>query len=234
MTTLAAHGLRRSFLSGDVRTDVVASLSVAVAPGELTLVSGPSGCGKSTLLALLSGLDRPDEGEVHALGIRLSALDTHEREQFRLRHTGFVFQGFNLFPALSAWEQVALPLHYLGLPPAEIRKRADDALAEVGMAGRAHVKPAALSGGEKQRVAIARATAKRPELLFADEPTSALDAHNGQVVIQLLRESAHLHGTTILCVSHDPRLEQRADRVLSMEDGRILRDWRPEGAEAVP
>lgn len=227
MTSLVGTRLSRHFGTGASRTDVITDLSISLDPGELTLVSGPSGCGKSTLLALLSGLDRPNEGEVHALGVSLSGLDVHERERFRLHHTGFVFQGFNLFPALTAREQVELPLHYLRLPAADIRRRAEEALVEVGMASRMNVKPGALSGGEKQRVAIARATAKRPELLFADEPTSALDAANGQVVIQLLRDAARLHGTTILCVSHDPRLEKSADRVLKMEDGRIIRDWRP-------
>jgi putative ABC transport system ATP-binding protein len=223
---LIAESLNKSFVSGAVRTDVLRGLSIEIAAGELTLVSGPSGCGKSTLLAILSGLLRPDSGSVHALGQDLARLKAVELERFRLQHTGFVFQGFNLFPALTALEQVMLPLGYLGLGNEVARKRARAALEEVGLASRLQLKPAELSGGEKQRVAIARALAKEPQLLFADEPTSALDAANGQIVIDTLHRIARTHGATVLCVSHDPRLITHSDRVLAMEDGRILSDQR--------
>jgi putative ABC transport system ATP-binding protein len=137
-----------------------------------------------------------------------------------------VLQGFNLFPALDAVEQVALPLGYLGLDDVKARERAERSLAEVGLAERMRLRPAELSGGEKQRVAIARALAKEPALVFADEPTSALDAANGQIVIDMLHRIARTHGATVLCVSHDPRLVAHADRVLAMEDGKILSDRR--------
>jgi putative ABC transport system ATP-binding protein len=137
-----------------------------------------------------------------------------------------VFQGFNLFPALSALEQVMLPLGYMGVDDRAARERGRAALEEVGLTERMHLLPAELSGGEKQRVAIARALVKQPQLLFADEPTSALDAANGQIVIDTLRRIAHEHGTTVLCVSHDPRLVTHADRVLAMDDGAILGDRR--------
>ena len=224
MSALVAESLVKSFVTGTVRTDVLRDFSVAIEPGALTLVSGPSGCGKSTLLAILSGLLRPDAGRAIALGEDLSRLAPRELERFRLRHTGFVFQGFNLFPALDAIEQVALPLGYLGLDDAQACERARAALAEVGLASRERLRPAELSGGEKQRVAIARALAKKPELVFADEPTSALDAANGQIIIDTLHRIARTHGATVLCVSHDPRLVAHADRVLAMEDGRILSD----------
>ena len=225
--TLQARQVSKSFVSGKLRSSVLQQLSLDVRAGELTLIAGPSGCGKSTLLAVLSGLQRPDEGQVFALGQDLSALAARELERFRLLHTGFVFQGFNLFPALSALEQVELPLDYLGLGKAEARRRAIASLEEVGLAARMRLRPAELSGGEKQRVAIARALAKEPQLLFADEPTSALDAANGQVVIDILHRIARGHGTTVLCVSHDPRLTSHADRLLTMEDGRILTDRDP-------
>ncbi|MEO7431816.1 MAG: ABC transporter ATP-binding protein [Dokdonella sp.] len=224
--SLIAHSLGKSFGSGALRTDVLRDLSIGFEAGELSLVSGPSGCGKSTLLAILSGLLRPDGGRVIALGEDLARLAPVELERFRLRHTGFVFQGFNLFPALTAVEQVALPLGYLGLSNEVALKRARVALEEVGLASRMQLKPAELSGGEKQRVAIARALAKEPQLLFADEPTSALDAANGQIVIDTLHRIARTHGATVLCVSHDPRLATHADRVLAMEDGKILSDLR--------
>ena len=226
MSTLVADSLQKSFVTGSVRADVLRGLSIEIDAGELTLVSGPSGCGKSTLLAILSGLLRPDGGRALALGEDLSRLKPRELEHFRLRHTGFVFQGFNLFPALTAIEQVALPLGYLGLDNDAARKRARGALEEVGLGPRMTLRPAELSGGEKQRVAIARALAKEPQLLFADEPTSALDAANGQIVIDTLHRIARTHGATVLCVSHDQRLIAHADRVLAMEDGRILSDRR--------
>lgn len=231
---LRAEGIAKAFVSGKVRTQVLDGLTLSIEAGELTLISGPSGCGKSTLLAILSGLQKVDAGRVIALGSELGGLDSRALERFRLLHTGFVFQGFNLFPALTALEQVELPLHYLGLSSRQARERAAQSLDEVGMTPRMHLRPSELSGGEKQRVAIARALAKQPELLFADEPTSALDAANGQTIIDILHRIARTHGTTVLCVSHDPRLIRHADRVLSMEDGRILSDRRPAPPAATP
>ena len=224
--SLEAVRLEKSFVSGIVQVHVLQGLSVSLQPGELSLISGPSGCGKSTLLSLMSGLQKPDGGRAMALGQDLAKMSIGALEKFRLRHTGFVFQGFNLFPALTALEQVQLPLGYMGLKNGETLRRAKDALDEVGLSHRSHMRPAQLSGGEKQRVAIARAIAKQPQLLFADEPTSALDAESGQRVIDLLHRAARSHGTTVLCVSHDPRLVRHADRVLGMEDGAIRSDWR--------
>jgi len=224
--SLQAVQVHKSFVSGVVRVQVIEGLTLAVYPAELTLISGPSGCGKSTLLSLLSGLQQADAGQAIALGENLGALSVRALERFRLHHTGFVFQGFNLFPALTALEQVQLPLGYLGLSDRESEQRARRALDEVDLSHRANMRPAQLSGGEKQRVAIARAIAKEPQLLFADEPTSALDADSGQRVINILHRIAHVHGTTVLCVSHDPRLVRHADRVLGMEDGAIRSDWR--------
>ncbi|TAL98423.1 MAG: ABC transporter ATP-binding protein [Rhodanobacter sp.] len=224
---LRAIGVSKAFVSGNLRTQVLHNLTLDIDAGELTLIAGPSGCGKSTLLSILSGLQKVDSGRVQALGSELGQLDLRALERFRLEHTGFVFQGFNLFPALSAFEQVELPLNHMGLSRDEARHRARLSLEEVGLAHRMRLRPAELSGGEKQRVAIARALAKEPQLLFADEPTSALDAVNGQMIIDILHRIASVHGTTVLCVSHDPRLVMHADRVLAMEDGRILSDRRP-------
>lgn len=221
---LQAVQLSKSFYSGSVNVQVLRNLSLTVNPGELTLIAGPSGCGKSTLLSLLSGLQRPDSGQTLALGVDLSELSREEMDAFRLRHTGFIFQGFNLFPALTSIEQVQLPLGYLGFSQKESKERAMNALEEVGMLHRAHMRPAQMSGGERQRVAIARAVAKSPQLLFADEPTSALDAQSGQRVINILHRIAKTHGVTVLCVSHDPRLIEHADRLLHMEDGVIQKD----------
>jgi len=224
---LHAEGIGKAFLSGKIRTPVLDQLSLSLDPGKLTLLAGPSGCGKSTLLAILSGLERPDQGWVEAQGEWIWSLDHHALRRFRLHHVGFVFQGFNLFAALNAVEQVALPLTYLGLKPAEYRQRAEAALDEVGLAACSHLRPAEMSGGEKQRVAIARAMAKEPTLLFADEPTSALDSANGRIVIDILHRAARRHGVAVLCATHDPRLLSHADRILRMEDGRILADEHP-------
>ena len=224
---LIADGLVKAYSSGALRTSVLDGLSLTLQERELTLVLGPSGSGKSTLLALLSGLLKPDRGRVVALGEDLWGLSRNGLEKFRLHHTGFVFQGFNLFPALSALEQVMLPLDYLGLDRNTTYNRARAALEEVGLGERIGLRPIEMSGGEKQRVAIARALAKKPKLLFADEPTSALDTANGKVVIDSLARVARVYGATVVCVSHDHRLVTGADRVITIQDGRILSDQTP-------
>ena len=225
--TISGRALRKAYGAGAARIEVLRDLSVEIFPGELTLCTGPSGSGKSTLLAALSGLLRPDAGTATLLGRDLGALGERARDDFRLAHCGFVFQGFNLFPALTAFEQVLLPLKFMGVAAAAARTRAAAALDAVGLADRAHLMPTALSGGEKQRTAIARALVKDPQLLFADEPTSALDGANGRIVIDLLHHIARERGATVLCVTHDPRLQSHADRIIHLEDGRIVADTRP-------
>jgi putative ABC transport system ATP-binding protein len=226
-STISATELHRSFTSGKTVTAVLRGIDVDVCPGELTLIIGPSGSGKSTLLAILSGLLRPDRGGVHVLGADLWTMSAARLDAFRLAHMGFVFQGFNLFPSLTALEQLLVLLRYRGITGRAATSRAERALDEVGLAHRKNQRPAELSGGEKQRVAIARALVKQPELLFADEPTSALDSHNGQIVIELLHRIARQHRTTVLGVTHDGRLLRHADRVINVEDGRIVSDERP-------
>ena len=224
MTALVAEAVTKTYTSGKVETRVLQGMTLSLAERELTLVLGPSGSGKSTLLAILSGLLKPDSGNVSALGQDLWQKSRADLEKFRLEHTGFVFQGFNLFPALTALEQVMLPLDYLGLPKHAVRNQALASLEEVGLASRAHLRPIELSGGEKQRIAIARALAKKPQFLFADEPTSALDSVNGKNVIDALHRVARVYGATVVCVSHDARLAADSDRIITMQDGRILSD----------
>ena len=221
---IVATNVHKSFTTSAVRVDVLRDISLTVRAGEMTLISGPSGCGKSTLLSIISGLQPADRGTVQAAGTDLAALTTAGLYQFRLKHTGFIFQGFNLFSALTAFEQVALPLIYMGMPRRQASQAAMQALRDVDMARYTTARPFQLSGGQKQRVAIARALAKRPSLMFADEPTSALDAENGQRVTELLSRIARERGATVVCVSHDPRMMRHADRVITMEDGEIRND----------
>ncbi|HRO32569.1 MAG TPA: ABC transporter ATP-binding protein [Brevundimonas sp.] len=224
---IEAKGLVKRFKSGKSFVEVLKGVDFDARHGDLTMVMGPSGSGKSTLIAALSGLLRPEEGRVDILDVdNLWKLSNGRIDRFRLEHCGFIFQGFNLFPALTALQQVETVLKFQGLSPDKARKRAALALEEVGLGHRLHQRPAALSGGEKQRVAIARALAKDPQILFADEPTSALDGENGQVVIRLLRRAATEHGAAVICVTHDPRLEAWADRVIHIEDGVITDDQR--------
>ena len=225
-TAISATGLSKSFKTGRTKIQVLKSVDFSADHGDLTLVMGPSGSGKSTLVAALSGLLRPDQGQVSALGQDLWKLAPGRIDRFRLDHCGFIFQGFNLFAALTALEQVTTVLKYTGLSAGQARRQATESLTEVGLGARLNQRPAELSGGEKQRVAIARALAKTPRLLFADEPTSALDGENGQIVIRLLQRAAKQHGAAVICVTHDPRLEVYADRVIHIEDGLILDDHR--------
>lgn len=225
--SIASHGIAKAFTSGQITQQVIKDCSLNIYAGELTLVVGPSGSGKSTLLSVMSGLLRPDAGQVLCLGIDLWTLSATEIDRFRLHNCGFIFQGFNLFSALTALENVALPLQYLGIKKSAIDQRALQALSEVGLAERSHLRPTALSGGEKQRVAIARALVKEPKLIFADEPTSALDKENGLITVDLLKRIAKDHKATVLGVTHDPRLLSHADRVISIEDGYIKGDERP-------
>jgi len=219
---LSAQGLTKRYKTGRTQIEVLKHVDFEAKAGDVTMVMGPSGSGKSTLIATLSGLMRPDQGKVIALGEDLWSRSSGRIDRFRLDHCGFVFQGFNLFPALTALQQVTTVLKYKGVPKRTARAMAEEALIEVGLEKRMHQRPQALSGGEKQRVAIARALAKRPTLLFADEPTSSLDGENGQIVTRLLRRAAKEHGAAVICVTHDPRLEAFADRVVHLEDGRIL------------
>jgi putative ABC transport system ATP-binding protein len=219
--SLTAQSIQKVYGEGAERVVALAGVDLRFEPGELVMIAGPSGSGKSTLLAILSGLLRPTLGSVQALGTDLTSLTPRQTDAFRLAHVGFVFQGFHLLPALTALEQIALVLAQQGRPLAEARAAAREALAEVGLPGRANHRPAELSGGEKQRVAIARALAKRPRLLFADEPTSALDSENGARIALLLRDAAHRHDATVICVTHDDRILGLADRQLWMEDGAL-------------
>ncbi|MGB7213211.1 MAG: ABC transporter ATP-binding protein [Gemmatimonadales bacterium] len=219
---LSCSHLTRSYASGERDLTVLNDITFDLAAGGFVAITGPSGSGKSTLLGLLAGLDRPSAGEVTLDGQRLSGLTEDARARLRGEKVGFVFQAFQLIPTLTARENVQVPIELAGGPDAA--RRADELLARVGLAARAHHYPAQLSGGEQQRVALARAFANRPRILFADEPTGNLDAENGAVIIDLLLEWNRDVGTTLVLVTHDPDLAARASRIIRLADGRLVSD----------
>jgi putative ABC transport system ATP-binding protein len=217
---LSACHLMRSFGANEETTVALRDVSLDLYRGQLTLINGPSGSGKSTLLAALSGLLRPNSGQVTALGKELWQISEAEREAFRLNHCGFVFQSYHLIPALTAYEQLEMILRWgLGLGPEETYSRVMEMLSFLDLSAKAASLPSQLSGGEKQRVAVGRALVKSSELCFADEPTSALDWEHGKQIVELLRKAATSRGATVVIVSHDARIIPYAHRVLRMEDG---------------
>jgi ABC-type lipoprotein export system ATPase subunit len=222
-TLVRARDLRRDYPMGAEGVHALRGVSLDVSQGDYVAIVGPSGCGKSTLLNLLGAIDRPTAGSVTIGDARIDQLPDARATRFRLEHIGFVFQRFYLMPALSAQENVELPMAEAGVSRQARRQRARELLAYVNLAERGDHRPAQLSGGEQQRVAIARALANRPELLLADEPTGELDAHTGAEIIALF-ERLNRDGTTIIVVTHDESLARAARRVVHMKDGAVARD----------
>ena len=216
-----ARGLVREYRMGDEVVHALRGVSLTVHEREHVAIVGPSGCGKSTLLNLLGVIDRPTSGELSIAGERVDRLSDARATEFRLRRIGFVFQRFYLMQALTARENVELPLAEAGMAGTERRDRALELLDYVGLRRRERHRPAQLSGGEQQRVAIARALANRPALLLADEPTGELDARTGAEMIALF-ERLNADGTTIVVVTHDEELARAAKRVVHMRDGEIV------------
>ncbi len=225
---LRLEQLSKSYREGESRRSIFAGLDLSLAAGEKVALLGRSGSGKSTLLNLISGIDQPDSGEVCIDGVRLNRLSEHDRTLFRRRHIGFVFQFFNLIPTLTVLENLLLPLELQGRLDPGATEQARQLLGEVGLLERAGSFPDRLSGGEQQRIAIARALIHRPKLLLADEPTGNLDADTGRRVLDLLEGMLAQVGGTLLLVTHSAEVARRADRVLTIRDGRLL-----EGADEV-
>jgi putative ABC transport system ATP-binding protein len=217
---LNARGIGKTVKSGDSDLVILREIDLAVTSGEALAVVGASGSGKSTLLAILAGLDTPSAGRVEIEGSDLFALDEDQRAELRGRSVGFVFQSFQLLPALTALENVMLPLELSGNSNAE--SQAKEMLRRVGLGERLQHYPKHLSGGEQQRVALARAFVVRPKLLFADEPTGSLDAESGAAVIRLLFEMNREYGTTLVLVTHDEQLASKCQRLLRLAAGRIV------------
>ena len=218
---LELDGVSRSYGRGRTAVCALDGVSLSIEGGEVVALLGPSGSGKTTLLQLAGGMDHPTAGRVLHRGRDLGALDGRQLTRLRRRDVGFVFQFFNLVPALSAEDNVALPLRFDGVARRHARTSARQALARVGLDGRRAHLPTELSGGEQQRVAIARALVARPRLILADEPTGNLDGATGQDAIGLLVEAARADGAGVLVATHDPRVVPHADRALALADGRL-------------
>jgi putative ABC transport system ATP-binding protein len=219
-----ADGVSRSYVLGAARVAAVRDVSLAVRPGEFVALQGPSGSGKSTLLNLLGLLDRPDAGEVRVGGRDGQALSENERSDLRRDRFGFIFQTFNLIPVLTAEENVAYPQVLAGADTATRRERAKELLASVGLDSKAEVRPDLLSGGGRQRVAIARALANRPAVVFADEPTANLDSRTADEILNLMRRFNESYSVAFLFATHDPRVVERARRIVTLHDGAIESD----------
>ena len=219
---LIASEVTREYRSGDQQLAVLRNVSFEIPQGGFVAIVGPSGSGKTTLLGLLAGLDTPTRGKVILDGHDLTQMSENERAKLRGEKVGFVFQSFQLIPTLTARENIQVPLELQGIDGAAAR--ADELLGRVGLANRGHHFPMQLSGGEQQRVAIARAFANNPRILFADEPTGNLDANTGVRVFDLLESLNRESGSTIVLVTHDAVLAQRAARTIRLADGAIVAD----------
>jgi putative ABC transport system ATP-binding protein len=220
---ITIRGMTMAYGQGDTQVVALAGVDLTVGEGEFVAIMGPSGSGKSTLMNMIGCLDRPTAGDYILAGREVSRVDDNERAEVRNRHIGFIFQGFNLLPRLTAVQNVETPLIYRGIAAGRRREMALAALATVGLGGRGDHRPAQLSGGQQQRVAIARALASDPSILLGDEPTGALDSKTGQEVLALFQD-LNRQGRTVVLVTHDERVAAHCRRVVRLSDGRIVAD----------
>ncbi|MEL6321858.1 MAG: ABC transporter ATP-binding protein [Cyanobacteria bacterium J06626_14] len=218
---IAVRDVSKDFHTGEHLYSVLKNITLDICEGDIQLLMGPSGSGKTTLLSIIAGILSPTSGHVELLGQAIHQLSRSELASFRRNHIGFIFQGFNLFPALTAVENIEVVLSMKGYGHAEGKEEARHLLSQVDLSHKGHLYPRDLSGGQKQRVAIARALAGKPPLIMADEPTAALDSNSGYAVISLLRALAKEEGATVLMVTHDPRIKDIADHIIYLEDGVI-------------
>ena len=219
---VGCRGVVKAFGSGNARTLALRGIDLEVYMGQLTMLIGPSGCGKTTLLSVMAGTLDVTEGNIHVLGLELTRMSAAAKVHFRRKHVGFVFQQFNLLPAMTAAENAMIPLLIAGWARRKAHSRACEVLSQLGMEHRLGSFPRQLSGGQQQRVAIARALVHEPSLLICDEPTSALDAESGQAAMELIRQAAVQSDRAVVVVTHDSRIFHYSDRTARLEDGRVL------------
>ncbi len=219
---IVCRNVVKTYGSGNAEVHALRGVDLDVFPGEITMLVGPSGCGKTTLLSVIAGILRPTSGSVVALGTELTKLNSWRRTAFRRQNVGFVFQQFNLLPALTAAENASVPLVIQGYSKRAAVAQASELLTSMGMGQRLHNLPGNLSGGQQQRVAIARALVHHPHLLVCDEPTSALDAKTGHTILELLRAIAIEGDRAVIIVTHDSRIFEFADTLARMDDGQIV------------
>ncbi|WP_264844719.1 ABC transporter ATP-binding protein [Caldinitratiruptor microaerophilus] len=224
MPLLVLQDIWRTYRDGAIRVDALRGVDLTVEDGEFVSIMGPSGSGKSTLLNIIGCLDRPTSGVYTLAGQRVDGLADVRLAAVRNRFIGFIFQEFRLLPDLDALGNVALPLIYRGVPARERRRRAEEALAAVGLADRGRHRPSQLSGGEKQRVAIARALVADPALILADEPTGALDSANGRAIMAIFQRLNRERGLTVVQVTHDPTVARHGTRIVHLRDGAVERE----------
>ena len=226
-----AHGLEpiiklrnlvKVYHVGDEKLRALDGVNLDVYPGEFLCIVGRSGSGKSTLLNMLAGLEKPTRGAIQIAGERLDKMNESQLVRFRLQHVGFIFQQFNLFPSLTALENVTMPLVYRGVAPKVRKKKALAILKQLGLSTHVKHKPSQMSGGQQQRVGIARALVASPEIVFADEPTGNLDSRTSDEILGLIKEIARKNGATLIMVTHDNSIAERADRVVRLLDGKII------------
>ena len=220
-SAITVRQLTKKYEEGSNSTFALRGVDVDVHPGELLLLMGPSGSGKTTLLSIMGCILTATSGSVQVAGREVMGLSEKQLPALRLEHIGFVFQGFNLFPTLTAGENVELMLDLKGIGGDKAKKRAQELLDQVGLRDKYEAFPADLSGGQKQRVAIARALAGDPGIILADEPTAALDSHTGRNVMEMMSELAHKRGRAVVIVTHDSRVLSFADRIVTIEDGKV-------------
>ncbi len=218
---VSVKNLTKVYASGEAAVRAVNGVNLDIHGGQVTMLMGPSGSGKTTLLSIMGCILRATSGSVRIRGEEVSHLKERQLPSIRLAHIGFIFQGFNLFPALTAGENVEYIGSLKGLHKAEARRRTESLFEQVGLAEKYNAFPEDLSGGQKQRVAIARALAGDPEIILADEPTAALDSQSGRTVIEMLAALAHDRGRAVVIVTHDNRIVEFADRIINIEDGKV-------------
>ncbi len=219
---ITLQNVTKTVRSGTEDLTILNDVSLEIPDGQFVAVTGASGSGKSTLLGLIAGLDAPTSGDIFIDGENITKMDEDGLAQLRSKKIGFVFQSFHLIPSLTAFENVLIPMEILGLKDA--KERAKELLESVELTNRGHHYPTELSGGEQQRIAIARAFANKPKILFADEPTGNLDSKNGNHIFDLMTELHSLHNVTLVLVTHDQKLAEKAQRQIVLKDGKLVRD----------